>query len=193
MHGARRRSLADGAVPIDEIVWENTRKLAASVGVAMPEQIFSSYFASERIPLVLAFLALPALVWTKRHARWELAASVAVAALILVKMTLVVQQWRVSDRLYAEAVAAIKTIAPQSRVYSIIVNDEPRMLPDTPFLELSPLAAWEMYGEPVPAAGLRPPPPRPVSARRGHRAGAGSSRSSHARSRRCVPWLTSWP
>ena len=24
----------------------------------------------------------------------------------------------------------------------------------TPFLELSPLAAWEMYGEPVPAAGL---------------------------------------
>ena len=25
---------------------------------------------------------------------------------------------------------------------------------DSPFLELSPLAAWEMYGEPVPAAGL---------------------------------------
>jgi 3-methylcrotonyl-CoA carboxylase beta subunit len=26
--------------------------------------------------------------------------------------------------------------------------------PGTPFLELSPLAAWEVYGEPVPAAGL---------------------------------------
>jgi len=26
--------------------------------------------------------------------------------------------------------------------------------PGASFLELSPLAAWEMYGEPVPAAGL---------------------------------------
>ena len=26
--------------------------------------------------------------------------------------------------------------------------------PNTPFLELSPLAAWEAYAEPVPAAGL---------------------------------------
>jgi len=28
--------------------------------------------------------------------------------------------------------------------------------PGAPFLELSPLAAWEVYGEPVPAAGLIP-------------------------------------
>src|SRR5438876_5910288 len=26
--------------------------------------------------------------------------------------------------------------------------------PDTPFLELSPLAAWELYGNEVPAAGI---------------------------------------
>ena len=37
VHGARRKSLAAGMVPIDEAVWENTRRLAATVGVTMPD------------------------------------------------------------------------------------------------------------------------------------------------------------
>ena len=37
VHGARRQSLAAGAVPIDEVVWQNTAKLAASLGVQMPD------------------------------------------------------------------------------------------------------------------------------------------------------------
>ncbi|MSO92534.1 MAG: Ldh family oxidoreductase [Rhodospirillales bacterium] len=37
VHGARRKALAEGAVPIDEVVWQNTAKLAASLGVAMPD------------------------------------------------------------------------------------------------------------------------------------------------------------
>src|SRR5215469_14103950 len=38
----------------------------------------------------------------------------------------------------------------------LLVRDRIRLLldPGTPFLELSPLAAWDMYGGEVPAAGI---------------------------------------
>jgi hypothetical protein len=119
--------------------------LLFAAGVAMPEQIFSSYFASERIPLVLAFLALPCLVWSPARRSLELAATLAIAALFVVKMTLVAQHWRAADRLYVEAVDAIKTIPHNARVSSVIVYNGGSMLPDTPFHEIAALSV--LYSE----------------------------------------------
>lgn len=116
-----------------------------ALGLAMPEQIFSSYFASERIPLVIAFLALPCLIWAPARARTELAATLVVALLVTVKMAMVLQHWRASDRLYAEAVAAIKTIPHNARVSSVIVYEGGAMLPDTPFHEIAALSV--LYSE----------------------------------------------
>jgi hypothetical protein len=119
--------------------------LLAALGLAMPEQIFSSYFASERIPLVLAVLALPCLVWAPQRRALELGATLAVGLLIAVKMTMVAQHWRAADRLYAEAVAAIKTIPHNARVSSVIVHGGRSMLPDTPFHEIAALSV--LYSE----------------------------------------------
>jgi hypothetical protein len=114
--------------------------LLFALGLAMPEQIFSSYFAAERIPLVLAFLALPCLVWVPERSGAELAATLAVGLLIAVKMTLVAQHWRAADRLYAEAVDAIKTIPRNAHVSSVIAYGGRSMLPDTPFHEIASLS-----------------------------------------------------
>jgi hypothetical protein len=119
--------------------------LLFALGVAMPEQIFSSYFASERMPLILAFLALPCLVWVPERRGAELSATLAVGLLIAVKMTLVAQHWRTADRLYVEAVDAIKTIPHNARVSSVIVYNGGSMLPDTPFHEIASLSV--LYSE----------------------------------------------
>jgi hypothetical protein len=116
-----------------------------ALGVAMPEQIFSSYFASERMPLILAFLAVPCLVWAPERRAVELAATFAVGLLIAVKMILVAHHWRAADRLYVEAVAAIKTIPHNARVSSVIAYGGGSMLPDTPFHEIASLSV--LYSE----------------------------------------------
>jgi hypothetical protein len=116
-----------------------------ALGVAMPEQIFSSYFASERMPLILAFLAVPCLVWAPARRGAALAATLAAGVLIAVKMTLVAQHWRASDRLYVEAVDVIKTIPHNARVSSVIVYNGGSMLPDTPFHEIASLSV--LYSE----------------------------------------------
>lgn len=110
------------------------------LGVAMPEQIFSSYFAAERMPLVLSLVLVSSVVWAASAWRTELAATAALLVFLAIKLTMVTQHWHEADRRYAEVIPVLKTLPQGAKLMSVIVDEEWDLLPDVPFFEIPTLA-----------------------------------------------------
>lgn len=111
-----------------------------ALGLAMPEQIFSSYFAAERIPLVLALIFAPTMIWVAAAWRAELAATAAMLVFFAVKMTMVTATWHEADRRYAEIIPVLKNLPHGAKLLSVIVDEQWELLPDVPFFELPTLS-----------------------------------------------------
>jgi hypothetical protein len=115
--------------------------LLLALGIAMPEQIFSSYFAAERIPLVLALIFAPTMIWAATAWRTEIAASAVMLAFFAAKMVMVTSVWHEADRRYAEVIPILKSIPHGAKLMSVIVNEQwQELLPDVPFFELPTLS-----------------------------------------------------
>ena len=112
-----------------------------ALGLAMPEQIFSSYFAAERIPLVLALIFAPTMIWAASAWRTEIAATAVMLAFFAVKMVMVTSVWHEADRRYAEVIPVLKNIPHGAKLMSVIVNEQwNEMLPPVPFFEIPTLS-----------------------------------------------------
>lgn len=112
-----------------------------ALGLAMPEQIFSSYFAAERIPLVLALIFAPTVIWAASAWRAEIAATAVMLVFFAVKMTMVTGVWHEADRRYAEVVPVLKSLPHGAKLMSVIVDEQwDELLPDIPFFELPTLS-----------------------------------------------------
>ena len=108
--------------------------------LVMPDKLFTSYGADRRLVVPISLLIVASTEWHIPAAFWRRLLCGAGAALLLVRMSLILSQWQVSDGIYRDYIAAIDKLPIGAKLIAVTAYDFERSLPDTPLSEFAALA-----------------------------------------------------
>jgi hypothetical protein len=108
--------------------------------VAMPDKLFSSFGADQRLPIAITLTAIAACDWQPRRTWWHEPASFVLAAIFAVRMVVIGVVWHQADGVYREAIAAIDLLPRDIKLLPVIAHDSGQSLPAIPEFEIANMA-----------------------------------------------------
>lgn len=129
----RRKLLLSGVIGVGLL-------LLSIAQLAMPDLLFSSYFADRRLPVVIAFLAIAGSSWSASSRVLRDRVLVLLCGLFLVRMVVIAVHWSEVQRLYNDYLAAIDKLPRGARLMDIGVQHDIRSMLSVPVAHIASLA-----------------------------------------------------
>lgn len=108
--------------------------------LVMPDKLFSSFGADQRLPIAVTLTAIAACDWQPRRAWWREPAMFLLAAVFVARMAVIGIVWHQADGVYREVIAAIDLLPRNVRLLPVIAHNSGRSLPPIPEFEIANLA-----------------------------------------------------
>ena len=98
--------------------------VTAAVALAMPSTIGSTGLAEIRMPIVFLLLLVAASDWSTLRRRWLIPVALALIALFVIRLGVITEHWRETDRHYRQFLEALDHVPEGSRLFSGLVRPD---------------------------------------------------------------------